>query len=141
MKPVLDNVKGQIEVRWENSKAEIALLEEYSDHSYMLYVKDVTVYERTCTTLGIPLALDPILVESAKLALSTRKAAHNWESLVNQYGTNVTRSLLASLVSESVRKGKNAKLIAPVALECLLNDVSPIDATILIRIRNMRGYY
>jgi hypothetical protein len=140
LEPVLDDVLGRIEVRWENSKAELALLEEYTEHSYMLYVKDVAVLAQASSTLGIPFQAPPTLIESAKLALSSRKSAHQWESINKDYGTNVTRSLLASLVSESIRKGKNAALVAPVAREVLLDQVSPVDATILIRIRALRGY-
>jgi hypothetical protein len=140
LEPVLDDVLGRIEVRWENSKAEIALLEEYTEHSYSLYVKDIKTLESASSTLGVPFQATPELIESAKLALSSRKSAHNWESITKEYGTNVTRSLLASLVSESIRKGKNAALIAPVAREILLDGVAPVDASILIRVRGMRGH-
>jgi hypothetical protein len=140
LEPVLDDVLGRIEVRWENSKAEVLLLEEYTKHSYMLHVKDLVTLERASTTLCIPFQAPPTLIESAKLALSSRKVTHNWETITKEYGTNVTRTLLASLVSESIRKGKNASLIAPVAREILLDGISPIDAAILIRVRALRGH-
>jgi hypothetical protein len=141
LEPVLSDIFGRIEVRWENSKIEQKLLEKHRlGHSYTLHMKDTIALEHASSFLGIPFQADLSLIESAKLALSSRKSSHNWENITKEYGTNVTRSLLTSLVAESIRKGKNASIIAPVTREIVLDGVSPVDASILIRIRGMRGY-
>jgi len=105
-----------------------------------LYVKDISTLERTTNSLGLAFSVDPDVLESAKLALSNRKFAHKWEDISNQYGSNVIRGLITRLLADSIRKGKNASLVAPVASECLLDGISPIDIAILIRIRDLRGY-
>ncbi len=140
LEPVIPETQGPIEVRWENSKAEIALLYKNPRRIYILHVKDIFILERTTATFGVAFPIDPTLLESAKLSLTSRKAAVNWEHLNSEYGANVSRGLLTRILADSVRKGRDPRLAAPVAREILLDGVNPLDAAVLLRIREIRGY-
>ena len=140
LEPVIDETSGKIEVRWENSKPEVSLLYKNSHRSYILYVKDISTLERSVSMLGVSFILDSTLLESARLSLTSRRAAHNWDNIAGQYGTNVSRSILTRLLADSLRKGKDPKRTALVTREVLLEGVSPVDAGILLRIREIRGH-
>jgi hypothetical protein len=140
LEPVIAETQGQIEVRWENSKAEVALLYENSNRFFLLHVKDISTLERTASAFGTSFAVDPTILESARLSFVSRKAAQNWDHINSQYGQNVSRSILTRLLADSIRKGKDPRVAAPVAQEVLLDQVNPLDASVLFRIREIRGY-
>lgn len=138
--PVLDETTGEVEVRWENTKPEIAFLKANPGRYYILNVYDIQVFERTCVAFGTSFMIDSTLLESARLALKSRRAAQNWEHISGQYGVNVSRGLLTRIIADSIRSGKEPKTVALVAREILLNGVNPLDASVLLRLREIRGH-
>jgi len=137
LEPVIDMIAGPIEARWTNSKTDQAILEQYRERSFKLYVEDLTMMERTATSLGLNYVLDLGVYQSALAALIHQKVS-NWRAFAEGVGTSVSRSLLTRLSADSVRKGDRPRLAA-IATECVLDGINPCDADVLLRLSAMRG--
>jgi len=124
-------------VRWQGTKAEYRALETCNDHKFILHVQDLAAMERAATALGNPYTFETALLATALTSLTSRKA-YNWRVFSDGVGTAVTRSLLTHLSAGAIRKGMMWGG-AIIASECILENVNPIDADVLLRLRVLRG--
>lgn len=134
---VLADVQGTIEVKWQGSKEERAVLKKFAERKFVLYVPDLPAMERAATTLGRSFVFDNALLATALTSLTSRKA-YNWRSFSEGIGTAITRSLLTRLSAGALRKGVTPT-IANIASECIIDNVNPVDADVLLRLRVLRG--
>lgn len=137
IEPVIDLIKGIVNVRWTNTKIEQAILERYRTRNFNLYVEDLSLMERTANALGLNYVLDLMTFETAKAALLYPKTA-NWRAFTEGVGSSVARSFITRLSADSVRKGGRPRLAA-IAAECVLDSINPCDADVLLRLSAMRG--
>ena len=135
--PIMDDVQGTVEVRWNGTKEERTLLGKFPGRAVRLMVPDLPAMERAATTLGLPYGFDTALLTTALTSLTSRKA-YNWRSFSDSVGTNLTRSILTRLSAGAIRKGVTPRL-ANIASECLIEGINPIDADVLLRLRVLRG--
>jgi hypothetical protein len=134
---VMADVQGTVEVKWQGSKEERAALQKFADRKFVLFVSDLPAMERAATTLGRALVFDNALLATALTSLTSRKA-YNWRSFTEGIGTAVTRSLLTRLSAGALRKGVTPR-IANIASECIIDNVNPVDADVLLRLKVLRG--
>lgn len=137
--PVLEDIQGSIDLRWENGKHELNLLEQRPKVKFILHVKDISVMERTAVALGTALPFELGTVETAKLALNSR-TQQKWRPMVEDMGYGAARSLLLKLTADALRAGKRPRLVASITNDCLFTGVSPLDADILLRLRSMQSH-
>jgi hypothetical protein len=135
--PVLADVQDPVEVRWQGTKAEYRVLENCNRHKFILHVSDLAAMERAATMLGNSFTFETALLATALSSLNSRKA-YNWRAFSEGVGTAVTRSLLIRLSAGAIRKGVIPRM-ANIASECILDNVNPIDADVLLRLRVLRG--
>ncbi len=138
IEPVLDLIEGTVDVCWANTKAEQIVLGHHRDRNFLLHVEDLVLMERTATALGLNYVLDLGIYQSA-LASLIRQKVTNWRAFTEGVGASVSRSLLTRLSADSVRKGDRPRLAA-IATECVLENVNPIDADVLLRIAALNQY-
>lgn len=137
--PCLEEVTAEvIEVRWTDSKAEYAILERYPERNFRLYVRDTQMMERVATVLGTPVELDKQTIDAAKEAIIGTKT-YDWRNFTTEHGQAVARGALIKVAANSIRAGKRTK-IAKVAADCVLDELNPTDADVLLRLRILRGY-
>lgn len=137
LEPVLAEIQGIIEIRWEGTQAELVALRRHRDRHFNLIVADIQAMERAATATGTNLNLDPAFVESVKLALISRKG-NNWRMMADDMGPGVTRALVTKLSADSIRRGNKPKL-ARITTEVICDGINGLDAEILLRLRNLRG--
>ncbi len=130
---IIADVQGVVEVRWQGTKAEYVTLEHYPKRAFILHVQDLPAMERAATALGQPYAFDASLLATTFTSLTSRKA-YNWRSFVDGIGVTLTRSLITRISAGAIRKGTTPRL-AKIASECILENVNPIDADVLLRLR------
>lgn len=134
--PVINDVQDKVvQVKWENSRTELRVLEQFSKREFLLYVPNLGALERASTALGLVLIVEPATIENAKGALNIA-ARYNWRGFVKDIGTNLSRSLITKLAADSIRRGGKPQL-ALIASECLLDGINPIDADVLLRLRTL----
>jgi len=130
--PVLNEVQGDVEVSWTNTKSELRALEKYPHRTFILHVNDSQSMERTAVTLGQPFQLDHDFMEKAWSYLNSKKS-YNWRTFVDGVGVGVSRCLITKISANAIRKGKQP-LIAAIATDCVLNQTNPIDADVFFRL-------
>lgn len=132
MLPLLADTDQPVEVAWENSRAEIALLDQVRDKAVTLIVNDLAAMERTAISVGVGFKFDRALKSTAFKALNNKDGELNWRGLVTQMGTGVSRSLLIRITSDNVRKGNSVTPLRTIANGCLFDNVSAFDADVLL---------
>jgi hypothetical protein len=134
---ILQSVEGAIELRWENSKPELHLLELNSSRDFILHVKDLSTLEKTINSTGQFLSFDPELIEAAKKSLINEQT-YDWRNFFASIGQNATKGIIVKITADALRKGLRPKLTS-VTLKCLHRGVSPIDVDVLLRIKALKG--
>jgi hypothetical protein len=136
MEHVIDEVEGAVEVRWTNTRQELALLDKFIDRDFILFVKDASALEKTTISLGKVIQVKEHVLEAGITALNHRKQ-YNWRGFTYEVGANTSRAVLAKMSADSIRDGGCPRL-ADVAKRCLLEGINPIDADVLLRLEVVR---
>ena len=134
LEPILGDIQGTPQVRWQGTRAEFLTLEQHP-RKFILHVPDITAMEKTATMLGNEYTFDSAILQQAFQALTGRQAS--WRSFCEGVGPAVTRSLLIRISARAIRKGQG-QIHAKIASESLIEGVNPIDADILLRIRVLK---
>ena len=85
-----------IDVRWLNTKSEIALLGRFFDLDFRLHVADIVMQEKTAITLGLPVEYDSNTLNTAFLALNSRKS-YDWRNFTEGKPHTYTHNILIRL--------------------------------------------
>lgn len=131
MTDLLEGNSGPIEVRWENTRREIALLERFRDREITLVVKDLAAMERAASSVGANFTFERDILVTALTALNSNEHS-GWRSFVARMGSGVSRGLLIGIASSGIRRGLKVASLRSVLDGCLFEDVSPIDADVLL---------
>lgn len=131
MIPLLGDTAGPVEVAWENSRIEAALVNRFRDCDLVLVVPTLAAMEQAAATLGIAYAFDRRMKFSASEALNSNEVA-DWRPFVSRMGSSVTRGLMLGLVGESVRMGIKVPALQAVVDWCVFDNVSPADSDVLL---------
>jgi len=123
-----------VEVRWGNTKQELAHLERLSDCNFRLFVPDTAAQERAATSLGDDIQLDQTVILTARLALNTRKT-YDWRNFLTGKPVSLTRSILTKMSADALRKGRPTALADLAGDFASENGINPIDADVLLRLR------
>jgi hypothetical protein len=123
----------EIEVRWTGTKQDTRLLRQHARLVITLVVPDLAAMERAANYLGLPLLLEPNLLETGSRSLRSRSQS-DWRAFAHRVTPSVARGVLIRLGADSIRKGKNPKT-RHVASECLFEGVAPVDADVLLTLR------
>jgi hypothetical protein len=135
----LRNIEGDtIDLRWQNTKPEIALLNKFSDLNFRLHVPDISTQERTATTFGLPMEFDRNTINAAYLALNTRKS-YDWRNFVEGRSHIAARNILIRLAADALRSGKRSSLALIVDNFAKKSAINPADADILLRLKVLKG--
>src|SRR5208283_4693680 len=123
-----------VEVRWGNTKQELAQLERLSDCNFRLFVPDTAAQERAATSLGDDTQLDQAVILTARLALNTRKT-YDWRNFLTGKPVSLTRSILTKMSADALRKGRPSALADLAGDFASENGINPIDADVLLRLK------
>ena len=125
-----------IDVKWTNTKPEFYVFQKFRGaKKFRLYVMDIQAQERASSFLGRSLQLDSNIIQKGKMSIN----AIGWREYAGDLGTAVTRSVMIKIAADKIRGGKSGTL-ASIARDCLLGNINPIDADVLLRLRSLRGY-
>ena len=127
-----------VEVRWGNTKQELAQLERLSDCNFRLFVPDTATQERAATSLGDDIQLDQAVILTARLALNTRKT-YDWRNFLTGKPVSLTRSILTKMSADALRKGRPSALAEFAGDFAPENGINPIDADVLLRLTVLKG--
>jgi len=127
-----------VEVRWGNTKQELAQLERLSDCNFRLFVPDTAAQERAATSLGDDIQLDQAVILTARLALNTRKT-YDWRNFLTGKPVSLTRSILTKMSADALRKGRPSALAEFAGDFAPENGINPIDADVLLRLTVLKG--
>lgn len=123
MESLLPLSNDPIEVRWENTKPEIRLLRQHPDRAVTLVVRDLSVMERTATTLGMAYVLHRELIEDANKALRDG----TWREFAARQGPQVARSVALRLLALNLRAGRQPGKFRRLVEETLFENTAPVD--------------
>jgi hypothetical protein len=138
LEPVLSEITAEkIDVLWKNTKAEIAVLEQHPEKTFVLYVPDFVSMERAAEQLGLPVKFDINTLGTAKLALLSR--VQTWDEFTKSVGSAVSRGILIKLVSKAIKQGIKVNDTLAMTNDILFEGVPVTDADIFIRIHKLRG--
>ena len=137
LEPVLEEITGSVEIRWEGTQQEIACLQRHPKKHFTLIVSDLSAMERAATLTGRRLQLDPQFVDNIKHTLISRKG-YNWRFTVEDVGANVARAAVIKLSADSIRRGKRP-LLARITADMFCEGISSQDTDVLLRLHAMKG--
>lgn len=130
-----DITDDTIDIRWANSKDEIAALGQYN-RNFVLHVADSHIRDRTFATFGKRLRIPLNVLERAKFVLADKKG-YDWRNFAGELKDTSPRYLLLKLAADAIRKGIQPSL-AEIAGKVLSDGIEPIDADVLMRLRSAR---
>ena len=127
-----------IDVRWLNTKSEITLLSRFSDLNFRLHVSDIAMQEKTAITFGLPVEYDRNTLNTAFLALNSRKS-YDWRNFTADKPHTYTRNLLIRLAADALRRGNLNPLTEIVGSFVQKSSISPVDADVMLRLKALQG--
>ena len=139
LEPVLDDIQGPVEVRWEGTSPEVAALSRHPKRFFVLIVPDLSGMERAATVTGKSMKLDGSFVDLIKNALNTRhNTRNNWRTTVDDLGSGVVRGIITKMSADSIRRG-NRPYLASITTDLICDGISSQDTDVLLRLRAMRS--
>jgi hypothetical protein len=103
----------------------------------MLVVPDLNSMERTATTLGLPYQLAQAAINECMGAINT-DVGGVWGTFVKTVGPGVSRGIAVRVVADCIREGNDPKPLRKLLVDCVLNNLPPMDADVLLALR-VRG--
>src|SRR6202000_1689579 len=92
MESLLPLSSEPLEVRWENSQAEIRLLKTLGDRHVTLVVPHLQAMERAASTLGLRIPVGRNLLYKGMADLNGRET--QWREFTTQNGAGLSRSVV-----------------------------------------------
>lgn len=134
MEPLLTLSNEPIEVRWENTKAERRILRTLKDREVTLVVANAAAMERAASILGLRMLVERKFAANGLEALNM--PGGNWREFTTKNGASLSRGVLVASVAAGLRRGNDSKALRGVVIESLLDHTAPIDADVLVALRN-----
>jgi hypothetical protein len=124
-----------IDINWKNTRDEVLALRGYSGKHFKLHVNDFPARDRTTNTLGLPLFIEPSVLERARMLLIDAKT-NDWRNFCEETSkTTPAKSILLKLTADSLRKGKTpatADIMGPL----LFGGIAIVDVDVLLRLKS-----
>jgi hypothetical protein len=137
LESILDEVPDPVRVRWGNTRDEVNLIRKYSHRHLVLCVDGFPARDRVAATFGLPLSIEPSVLERTRLLL-LNVAANDWRGLcAESKGGPSLKHVLLKLVADSLRKG-NRPALAEIMEPLWLRGIDLIDVDVLLRLKSMR---
>lgn len=133
MEPLLELGDCPIEVRWENTKAEVRLLRKCEGREVTLVVPNLIAMERAASTLGLNFVVERSLVLNGLHSLN--KPDGHWREFTTQTGPYLSRGLVMRAFAHKLRQGIDHQPLRKVLIESVLDNTSPVDADVLLGLR------
>lgn len=139
--PILEDISwdnsGPLEVRWTGSPADYLGLERARLRKLLLVVPDLNTQERTIWNLDGELAMAPAEVETTMKTLFVKANQADWRKRLGSLNYARGTMLLCRIVSDTLKQGTKIRSgTVAIARECLLDHINPMDADVLLRLRN-----
>jgi len=131
---IIDGIDEAIKIDWSNSRDEISTILRFPTKKFILYVRDLSVRDRTASTLGLFLKLEEPVVEKAKMFLIQPKE-YDWRNFCkqNEHGPS-TRNVLLKMTADALRKGLRPAL-ADILASVFHDGIGIVDVDVLLRLK------
>lgn len=128
---LLDGRPHAVEAAWGNTHAEIQVVRKHGHISFILSVPDVISLHRAALTLGISAPLPEDMVAQGKKSLTSMEQS-DWRAFSAEVGTPVAKTILVHHAAQAVRRGENPRRLRRILDQCLLRNVSAVEADVLL---------
>jgi hypothetical protein len=126
-----------VTVIWSNTKVERLVLRRYPKRDFTLVVPDLSSMERTATTLGLSYKVDNAALNDCVQAIDNDTGGV-WATFVRMVGPSVSRGLAVRVVADSIREGNDPTPLRKLLVDCVLNNLLPMETDVLLALR-VRG--